>query len=265
MLDEVEVEGVAEQLAHVLLAAPVEWTPTPGGGAGWKGAMALNMSWTPVSAFQFVRPILPPGRVTRASSPAAARWSGENMTPVADDPRDHLVVAEAPHRHALVPLGQGFGELVEVLELTAAHVELDDREAGLAAERVEGLAELGRDAADGAEARRVEPAAVAKHLADRLVLPRRHLLEHVELGRDELEAEARAAEEPERRRDLVRAQVCRGRLDLGRGELEPQLGGLVHGLEEELVTVHLLLGCLLEREQRIGAEVALVVALALAG
>src|ERR671923_112375 len=173
---------------------------------------------------------------------------------VADDPRDDLVVAEAPDRHPLVPFGQGLGELVEVLELPAAHVELDDREPRLAPEGVEGLAELRRDAADGTEAGRVEPASVPEHLADRLVFPRRHLLEHVELGGDELKAEARAAKQPQRGRDLLRPHVGRRRLDLGRRELQPQLGRLVHGLEEELVVVHLLLGRLLERVRRGATE-----------
>src|SRR5205085_2193995 len=86
---------------------------------------------------------------------------------VADDPRDDLVVAEAPDGHALVPLRERLGELVEVLELAAADVQLADREARLPAEDVERLAEPGRDAADAAEPRRVESASVPEHLADR--------------------------------------------------------------------------------------------------
>src|SRR5919206_5344732 len=71
---------------------------------------------------------------------------------VADDSGDDLVVAEAPDGHALVPLRERLGELVEVLELAAAHVQVEEREPGLAAERVERLPETGRDAADVAEA-----------------------------------------------------------------------------------------------------------------
>ena len=49
-------------------------------------------------------------------------------------------------------------------------------------------------------------------------------------------------------------------LDLGPGQLQPQLGGLVDGLEEELVAVRPLLRRLLQGEQLVGAQVALVVA-----
>src|SRR5207237_7218818 len=88
-----------------------------------------------------------------------------------------LVVAEAPDRHALVPLGQELGELVEVLVLAPARVDLDQREAALAPELRERLRQVGRDAPHLAETRRVEPGAVPEHLAERVVLPRRHLRE----------------------------------------------------------------------------------------
>ena len=42
-------------------------------------------------------------------------------------------------------------------------------------------------------------------------------------------------------------------------ELEPELRGLVHGLEEQFVGMRLLFGCLLQREELVRAEVALVV------
>jgi hypothetical protein len=38
----------------------------------------------------------------------------------ADDPLDDLVVADAPERRALVPLGEQLGELVQLLVLAAA-------------------------------------------------------------------------------------------------------------------------------------------------
>src|SRR2546423_3801561 len=52
---------------------------------------------------------------------------------VPDDPRDDLVVAEAPDRDPLVPLRERLGELVQVLGLAATHIEIDDRKIGLAA------------------------------------------------------------------------------------------------------------------------------------
>jgi hypothetical protein len=102
---------------------------------------------------------------------------------------NHLVVANAPHGHALVPLDLCLRELVELLVLAALDVHLDYVEPGARDRLLERLPEWGRDAPHLAKPGRVEPAAVAEHTADRLVFPRRHLLEHVQLGRDELQAE----------------------------------------------------------------------------
>ncbi len=96
------------------------------------------------------------------------------------------------------------------------------------------------------EAGGVEAAAVAEDAPDLLVLPRRHLLEHVQLARDELEAERRTAQQAQCRGDLARADMAGGALDLAGGELQPELGGLMDGLEEELVGMRLLLRRLLQ-------------------
>src|SRR6185503_7013254 len=85
------------------------------------------------------------------------------------------------------------------------------------------------------------------------------VLEHVERRVDALEAAERAAEQADRRRQLARANVLGGQLAFRPRELEPQLRGLVDGLEEQLVVVRALVLGLLQREQLVGAEVALVV------
>src|SRR5215210_1251948 len=105
---------------------------------------------------------------------------------VANDARDDLVMADAPHRDAFVPLDQRLGELVKGFLLAPLDVHLDDIEAGSGDRVLEGLAERRRDATHLAESRRIEAAAVPEHPPDGLVLPRRHLLEHVELAHDEL-------------------------------------------------------------------------------
>src|SRR5215212_1663882 len=60
---------------------------------------------------------------------------------VADDARDDLVVADAPHRHAFVPLDQRLGELVQVFVRAPLHVYLDDVETGSGDRVLERLAE----------------------------------------------------------------------------------------------------------------------------
>src|SRR4029079_18055220 len=113
----------------------------------------------------------------------------------------------------------------------------------------EGLAEARQLCAKAAPAGRVEPAPVAEHLADLLVLPRRELLEHVELVGDDPHAAERAAEHPRRFRDLAGLGEPRGLLDVARRELQPELRRLMDDLEEELVAVDSLVGRLLELEQ----------------
>src|SRR5437870_2835327 len=54
-------------------------------------------------------------------------------------------------------------------------------------------------------------------------------------------------------------------LDFRRPELQPELGRLVHGLEEELVRMRPLLRRFLQRKQLVRAEIALVVGCAPAG
>ena len=59
----------------------------------------------------------------------------------ADHALHDLEVAHAPDDDALVELDQLLGELVEILELAAARVDLDERQPGALVRRVERLAE----------------------------------------------------------------------------------------------------------------------------
>ncbi len=111
-------------------------------------------------------------------------------------------------------------------------------------------------------ARRVEAAAVAERLAQLVVLPGREALEHVQRVGHEDHAVIGAAEQAHGEHELVGADARDRLLRLEDGQLEPDLRGLVHGLEERLVAVQHLLGRLLQREQLVGAQVALVVAVA---
>src|SRR5205085_12495740 len=76
---------------------------------------------------------------SHASRPTAPRhhpplhsFPTRRSSDLADRARHDLVVPEAPDRHALVPLGQELGELVEILVLAPARVDLDEREPALA-------------------------------------------------------------------------------------------------------------------------------------
>ena len=93
----------------------------------------------------------------------------------------------------------------------------------------------------------------------------RHLLEHVELRRRIDEAERGAAKQAQCGLALGSAEVRDRLLDVVPGELQPELGRLVHDLEEELVAMHPLVRPFLEREQADGVQVALVVAAASPG
>jgi hypothetical protein len=86
------------------------------------------------------------------------------------------------------------------------------------------------------------------------------VLEHVERRDHVLQTVVRAAKEPERRCALPISDEPRRLLDLRRGELQPELGRLVHRLEQELVAVGPLVRRLLQREQLVRTQIALVVA-----
>jgi len=88
--------------------------------------------------------------------------------------------------------------------------------------------------------------------------------ELVEQPDHDLQRLVRALQQAKRRCDLAALEEPRRFLDLVPAELEPDLRRLVDGLEEELVPVDPLVGRLLQREERIGAEIPLVIASTLA-
>src|SRR3954470_17557016 len=98
-----------------------------------------------------------------------------------------------------------------------------------------------------------------EHLANLLVLPRGHLLEHVELARDEPHAHARTPQEAQGASEIVLVDERRCRSGVAARELEPELGGLVYDLEQQLVAMDPLIRPFLKREQLLGVEIALVV------
>ncbi len=76
---------------------------------------------------------------------------------------------------------------------------------------------------------------------------------------------ADAAQQPQRAGEIGRLDQRRRLRGLGGGELQPELRGLMDGLEQQLVPVHPFVGPLLQREERLGVQVALVVRRGVAG
>jgi hypothetical protein len=72
----------------------------------------------------------------------------------------------------------------------------------------------------------------------------------------------RASQQTDRAAEVALPDQLRGAFDLPAPVLQPELRRLVHGLEEQLVAVRHLLRCPLQRQQFVGAQVALVVAAA---
>src|SRR5918995_999124 len=95
---------------------------------------------------------------------------------------------------------------------------------------------------------------------ERRVLPGGHVLEHVERGDRVPQAVVRSTQQPQGAGELPVPEQADGGLDLEARELQPELRRLVHGHEQELVSVHELVGGLLEGEQLVRPEVPLVVA-----
>jgi hypothetical protein len=166
----------------------------------------------------------------------------------------------------VVPFGPGTTtDIVSRVYAEALGVNVEKRQPALAPQRVERGPEAGRDVADAAEPGRVEARPVTEHAAHLLVLPRRHQLEVLEERDDVTHGAVRTPEQPQRAGEVARLDQPRRLLHLHPRVLEPQLRRLVDGLEEELVAVHPLVGPLLEGEELVRTEVALVVARAVAG
>src|SRR3954452_22125730 len=115
---------------------------------------------------------------------------------ISDHAGDDQVVAHSPQSDALVPRNQELGQLVEIFVLSTLDVERDDVQACLSQLLGEGLPERRGHPADLAEAGRVEAAPVSEHLADRLVLPGRERLQHLEMADHVVEREHGAAQQP---------------------------------------------------------------------
>ena len=183
----------------------------------------------------------------------------------ADDPLDDDEVAHAPDDDALVPLDQELGELVELLVLAAARVDLDERQARGLAGGVEGGAERRGDLLDARKPGESKPLPWPSTLRTSWYSQGERCSSMSSALGDDLQAVDAAAQQPDRAAEVAVADQARRLRDLGDRELQPELGGLVDGLEEELVAVGPLVRRLLKREQLVGAQVALVVGAALAG
>jgi putative ATPase len=91
------------------------------------------------------------------------------------------------------------------------------------------------------------------------------VLEHLELRREEADAESRPLEETKGAPQVALLDQPDRLLCIVPGELEPELGRLVRHLEEELVAMNPLVGRLLEREEPVRIQVALVVRAGVSG
>ena len=91
------------------------------------------------------------------------------------------------------------------------------------------------------------------------VVERRHVLEHVQLRGDQAHHVDGAPDQARRRGGAVSARAARRLLNLDARELQPQLRRLMDRLEEVLVAMDDFGGRFLQREQLVGAQVALVV------
>ncbi len=139
------------------------------------------------------------------------------------------------------------------------HVELGERETGVPPRRVKRLAKAREHAPQLVPAGGVEARAVPQHLADLLVLPGRHVLEHLELRDEEAHAERRPLQQAQRTAEFALLDQPHGLVGVVPAELQPELRALMRHLEEELVAMDPVVRALLEREELVGVQVALVV------
>ena len=86
--------------------------------------------------------------------------------------------------------------------------------------------------------------------------------QHLQLPGDELDPQRGAGQQPGGGVDCPGDHLASGLLDFDARELEPQLGGLMHRLEQQFIAVDDLVGPALQRQQGIGAHVPRVVVVA---
>src|SRR3970282_978001 len=102
---------------------------------------------------------------------------------------------------------------------------------------MESLAQARKHTAELVPPGGVEARPVPEHSSDLLVLPRRHVLEHLELRNEEADAERRAPEKTKGAPQVALLDQPRRFLGVVPGELQPELGRLVGDLKEQLVAV----------------------------
>ena len=161
--------------------------------------------------------------------------------------------------YALIEVNETFGNVVQCEELLMPAVYVIHREVGPLQLIIEGLPQTRADVQQGQEPRRIKPAAVAKSSANQVVIVGRDGLEDTEQSDGIIDLHVRAANEAGGIKQVGFTDMCQGALQLEGSSFQQQFRALMDYLESEFVRVQELGNVLLQCQQLVCAEIALVI------
>ena len=182
-----------------------------------------------------------------------------------DDSFGELEMVETEQLHAFVEVEQALGDFVQAKELLVTPVEVADGEAGAAELLVKSVAEARTDVEQRKESRRIKAAAVSEAGANEVVVVGSYGLQDVQQADGRIEQLHGAPNQAGGVAVIGVLNGIEGAAQFESRSLQQQLRTLMHDQEGHFVFMQKFFGRLLQREQFVGSQIALVVGRCLAG
>src|SRR6266853_1949296 len=186
------------------------------------------------------------------------RSHGADNAP-SDDSFGELEMVEAEQLHAFVEVEHALGNIVQAKEFFVTAVEFAGGEAGTAELLVKRVAEARADVEQREESRRVEAAAVSEAGANQVVVVGSNSLQNVQQADGRIEQRNGATDQAPGVAIVGALERFEAAAEFESRSLHEQLRALVHNQEGHLVFVQQFFGRLLQGEELVSAQIALVV------
>jgi hypothetical protein len=185
-------------------------------------------------------------------------------TPASDDAFGELEMMETEELHAFVEVEQALGDIVQAEEFLLAAIKFAGGEAGAAELLVKAVAEARADVEQRKKSGRVEAAAVPEAGANQVVVVGSNGLQDVQQADGRFEQLDGSTDQACGVAIVDAIERFEGATEFESRSLHQQFRALVHDQESHFVFVQEFFGRLLQGEQLIGAQIALVVGRSLA-
>src|ERR1700686_2810513 len=174
-------------------------------------------------------------------------------------------MVETEQLHAFVKVEHALGNIVQAEEFFVTPVEFAGGEAGTAELLVKRVAEARADVEQRKESRRVEAAAVSEASANQVIVVGSNSLQNVQQTDGRIEQRNGATDQAGSVAKVGVLERFERAAEFESRSLHQQLRTLVHDQEGHFIFVQQFFGRLLQGEQLVRAEIALVVGCSLAG